>query len=774
MIYTCYNSSRERKMDRENNHNFKSQKEIYNFWQKLKIFPANSKTNKPKYSILLPPPNLTGELHLGHAMQHSILDAIARYKRLRGFDVLLLPGVDHAGIAFEETFDRELKKQNLSKTKLGMDQWLKKAWEFKDQIYKSVSVSWRMMGLCADWGREVFTLDEGPRQAVFHAFKTFYEDGFIYKGPYIVQWCPRCNTAIEDVEMEYEERKEKLYYVKYFLDQHPASGKSGTEHIVVATARTETIFADVAIAVHPASPFKKYVGRTAYIPVPLSPKGRQDHLGVIADERVDKNFGTGALKITPGHDALDYKIGLDNNLPIYHAVDKSGRMTELAGELKGLKVEEARVKAAELLGETYIEKTEEYIHSVPVCERCKTVIEPLISEEWFVKMDDLAKGAIKEIKAGMINFLPKNYSKILVDWLENIHDWCISRSLWWGHRIPVWYPSTSLRTSLSTRSARSLQQSSGQAGQVAGIKVSMESPGPGWIQDDQVLDTWFSSGLWPLSTLGWPHFVLQSRTSRGKPSIALATEGKPSDKKPSLDPDLEKYFPWDFEISAPEIKYLWIARMIMLSVYLTGQIPFKTMFFHGMLRDLQGRKFSKSLGNGIEPAYLINTWGIDATRMTLYSYSVPGRDGRVSKELFDERSKNFRNFATKIKNIAKFVLDLKPENSIQKLEFNHKDDRWIKLQLEKTIKKTTNDLEQVNLHLATEEIYNFVWHEFADIYIEKSKKRRLEAQPVLEYILKNILILLHPFMPFLTEEIYQRFNNKQKSILLDKWPVLNN
>ena len=742
---------------------FKNENDIYTFWEKSGFFKANpTSTNKP-YSLLIPPPNLTGELHLGHAMQHSILEAVARFKRLQGFDVLLLPGVDHAGILFEATLDRELKKENLSKEKLGREEWLKKAWKFKEKIYQSVSGSWRMMGLSADWEREVFTLDPSPQKAVFEEFKTYWEKGLIYKGPYIVQWCPKCNTAIEDVELEYEERDEKLYYVKYFLDQHPASGKSHTEHIVVATARPETIFADVAIAVHPDSPFKKYVGMTAYIPAPLNPRGRQDHLGVIADERIDKNFGTGALKITPGHDALDYKIGLDNKLPIYHAVDKSGRMTELAGKLKGLKVEEARVKAVELLGETYIEKTEEYIHSVPVCERCKTVVEPLISDEWFVKVKEMAEDAVKIIKAGRIKFLPKNYAKILTDWLENIHDWCISRSLWWGHQIPVWYRDGKMR-------------------------VSDKSPGPGWKQDEQVLDTWFSSGLWPMSTLGWPHFVLQRRTSRGKPFIALASEGKLSDKKPGLDPQLAKYYPWNFEISAPEIKFLWIARMIMLGQYFMDEVPFKTMFFHGMLRDLQGRKFSKSLGNGIEPTYLIEKWGVDATRMALYTYSIPGRDGRVSKEIMDERGKNYRNFATKIRNIAKFILELKPDQHVtasdseavlQKIASSsktprndkvHMDDKRIRDELGRLIVKVTNNLERLELHLAVDEIYEFIWHKFADIYLEKSKARRKSAQPVLEYVLKTSLILLHPFMPFVTEELYQEFEDRKKSIMLENWP----
>ena len=721
---------------------FKGQKEIYDFWEKGKFFKANLDLSKKSFSLLIPPPNLTGELHLGHAMQHAILDALARFKRLQGFDVLLLPGVDHAGIQFEATFNGELKKQNLSKEKLGREKWLERAWKFKNGIYKSVSANWRMMGLSADWSREVFTLDPGPQKAVFEEFKAYFEKGLIYKGPYIVQWCPKCNTAIEDVEVEYKERKEKLYYVKYPIAEDPRTGRSGKEFIVIATARPETIFADVAIAVHPESKHKKYIGRTAYHPPPLTPNGRQNQIKIIGDKRVEKDFGTGALKITPGHDTLDYQIGQDNELPIYHAIDKSGRMTKLAGDLHGLGVHEAREKAADLLNKGgYVEKVELYTHSLPVCERCKTTIEPLISDEWFVKVKEMADEAIKVIKAGKINFLPKNYAKILANWLANIHDWCISRSLWWGQRIPVWY-----RGNPSTSSGPD------------GMKVSDVSPGPGWKQDEQVLDTWFSSGLWPISTLGWPFDSAQ---------------GKPLSEKPRLDPQLAKYFPWDFEISAPEIKYLWIARMIMISNYFTGEIPFKTMFFHGMLRDLQGRKFSKSLGNGIEPTYLIDRWGVDATRMALYTYSIPGRDGRVSREILDERGKNFRNFATKIRNIARFIYELKPgelRSSFNHLHPGNIDDAKIMKKLGETIRKVTKNMNNLELHLAVEEIYDFIWHELADKYIEQSKKRREEAQPVLEIIFDASIRLLHPFMPFLTEELYQKYIHNKKSIMLERWP----
>lgn len=682
---------------------FVNEKEIYNFWEKENFFSADPSSSKKSFSLLIPPPNLTGELHLGHAMQHSILDALARFKRMQGFDVLLLPGVDHAGIQFESTFDKKLSKEGLTKQKLGREDWLKKAWEFKEEIYKSVSSSWRFMGLSADWSREVFTLDEKCQRAVFEEFKTYFDKGLIYRGPYIVQWCPKDQTAIEDVEVEYEKRKEKLYYLKY-------------GPLTLATVRPETKFGDTAMAVNPKDKrYKDYVGKEFEIETLVGKK----MMRVVADDAVDPKFGTGVIKVTPGHDFTDYEIGKRHNLPIIHVINKEGKLTEVAGKYAGMKVAAAReAMLPELREKGILVKEEEYVHNVSVCERCKSVVEPIISEEWFVKVEGMAKEAIKVIGAGKIKFLPPNYKKILADWLANIHDWCISRSLWWGHRIPVWYRGDEM-------------------------KVSLESPGEGWKQDEQVLDTWFSSGLWPLSTLGWPE-------STGNAM-------------------LDRYFPWDFEITGPEIKYLWIARMIMISNFFTKQIPFKTMFFHGMLRDLQGRKFSKSLGNGIEPTYLIDHWGVDATRMALYTYSIPGRDGRVSKQILDERGKNFRNFGTKLRNVARFVLEFKPQKIVEQ-DVEHADDKWIKDELDKLINRVTKNLEGLELHLAVDEIYNFVWHNLADKYIEKSKTRREEAQMTLEYVLKNVLIVLHPFMPYLTEEIYQMFDNSQKSIMMEKWP----
>jgi len=719
----------------DNTDQLQKEKEIYKSWEKEGLFRADPNSNKPAYSLLMPPPNLTGELHLGHAMQHAIMDALARFKRMQGFDVLLLPGVDHAGIQFEGTLDKILAKENLSKGKLGREKWLKRAWKFKEEVYNSFHNTWTVLGLSADWSREVFTLEPKVQKAVFEQFNRFWEQDLLYKGAYIVQWCPKCGTAIEDVEMEHEERKEKLYFIKYAIN-------NSDEFITIATARPETLYADTGVAIYPNHPeYAKFADKSAVNPL-IGTK-----IPIFEDDSVDPEFGTGALKITPGHDPLDYEIGKKHGLPILHAIDKTGRMTDLAGELAGMKIADAREKAAEILQEKgTIEKTEDYTHSVPICERCKTTIEPLISEEWFVKMDPIAKKALEHI--GKINFYPKNFEKILLDWMENIHDWCISRSLWWGHRIPVWYCS---KCNPNKEVGKDMVISLKEPGKTCDACKEKH-----WVQDEQVLDTWFSSGLWPLSTLGWP-----DETNEQK-----------------------RYFPWDFELTSPEIKYLWIARMIMLSLWHKDETPFKNMFFHGMLRPLTGAKFSKSLGNAVYPNELIGVWGTDATRMTLYTYSAPGRDSRTSKQLMDKRCKNFRNFGNKLLNITKFVVDLAPQGVIlseakdlgpsatRQNDNTHEDDKWIIEELNKTTEAITKNIENFELHLAADSIYNFVWHKFADVYIEKSKSRREDAQPTLEYVLENSLKLLHPFMPFLTEELWQQKLGKKESIMLSSWSAV--
>lgn len=706
-----------------------AEKNWYSFWEKKGLFKASLAAALPSYSLLMPPPNLTGALHLGHAMQHSILDALARFKRMQGYDVLLLPGVDHAGIQFEGTLNKILAKEGKSKFKMTREEWLKRAWEFKDENYQSFHDTWKVFGLSADWDREVFTLEPKVQQAVFEEFKRFWDEDLLYKGAYIVSWCPKCGTAIEDVEMEYEERREQLYYVKYKI-------KNSNEHIVVATARPETIFADTGIAVYPNHPkFAQFVKKIAINPLNGS------ELPIFADKRVKTDFGSGALKITPGHDPLDYEIGKDHSLPTLHAIDKSGHLTEIAGEFAGLNIKEARKLTAKKLAQLgAIEKVEDFDHSVPVCERCKTTVEPLISEEWFVKMQPLAEKALGKIKE--INFYPSSFQTTLTDWIKSIHDWSISRSLWWGHRIPVWYCDKCNPHHL--------------VGKHRDMVISLKEPAQTcqtcgdkhWTQDTQVLDTWFSSGIWPLATLGWPD-------NNGEWKA------------------MKRYFPWNFELSSGEIKFLWITRMIMLSVWLTDQIPFKDMLFHGQIRDLQGRKFSKSLGNGIDPNELRMSWGTDATRMAMYSYTAPGRDGRANRQTMNERCKNFRNFSTKLRNITKFIVELKPTEaaSFSEVNFTHPEDVEIVQYLNGLVDSVTQNLETYQLHLATEELYDFIWHKLADSYIEWSKKRRAAAQPCLEYILKTCLQLLHPFMPFLTEEMWQTLpDEKSESIMQSSWP----
>src|SRR3989338_8576054 len=706
---------------------------IYKLWEESGFFNPDNLRGEP-YAIIMPPPNANGALHIGHALFVTLEDIMIRYARMRGRKTLWLPGTDHAGFETQVVFEKKLEKEGRSRFQMTREEFYKEVWDFVQDYKQQTEDGIRRLGASTDWSRNMFTLDPRIIQIVYETFEQMYRDGLIYRGNRICNWCVKHQTGLADLETEHEERTDPLYYIKY-------------GPLTLATVRTETKFGDTALAVNPKDKrYREYVGKEFEIET-LAGKRK---MKVIADDVVDPKFGTGVIKVTPGHDFNDYEIGKRHNLPILQVINKSGRLTELAGKYAGMKLEEARqAMIPELRERGILVKEEDYVHNVAVCERCKSVVEPLISDEWFLKVSELADGAVKVIDDGKIKFLPKNYAKILKDWLLNIHDWCISRSLWWGHRIPVWYRVTEVQRDNGTKSIE--------------VKVSLDSPGAGWVQDEQVLDTWFSSGLWPLSTLGWPFDLAQ---------------GKPSSERASLDPELAKYFPWDFEISAPEIKYLWIARMIMIANYFTGEVPFKTMFFHGMLRDLQGRKFSKSLGNGIDPMYLIAKWGVDATRMALYTYSIPGRDGRVSREILDERGKNFRNFATKIRNIARYTLELKPDSSVilsgseesRDPSSTTHDDRWILDELEKVTKKVTNNLESLELHLAVDELYDFVWHKFADKYIEESKSERANAQPTLEYVLKQVLILLHPFMPFSTEEIYQKFEVKRKSIMLEEWP----
>ena len=665
------------------------------------------------------------------------MDTVARFKRMQGFDVLFQAGVDHAGIQFQGTLEKKLKKEkNETRQHLGRTKFLEEAWKFKEESYCANKKQFNLMGISADWSREVFTLDPAPTLAVYTQFKRFWDEGLIYKGPYIVQWCPRCGTAIEDAEVDYEERESNLYFIKY-----PLADGSGA--ITIATTRPETYFADTAVAVNPKDDrYTLLQGKEVILPQ-INRK-----IPVIVDEAVVEVFGTGALKVTPAHDLKDYEIGKRHNLPLIAGVDKGGRLTEVAGEFAGLKTGEAREKVVEKLQSGgFLEKIETYAGSVAVCERCKGEVEPLISEEWFVRVKDMSQKAVEVIKKGEINIHPQSFADVLTSWLENIHDWCISRTLWWGHQIPVWYcddcGAVIVYVPKDTSDAP---------------KTCSKCHKSNLTRDSQVLDTWFSSGIWPLSTLGWPEDTVE----------------------------LKAYFPFDFEISSYEIKFLWIARMVMLAEKHTGQIPWKNMFFNGMLRDLRGRKLSKSLGNGIEATEMIEQFGTDVLRAVLTTYAVAGRDGRLNKQLVIERCQNYRNFANKVWNASKFVYNtvVEPPHGAalpgSKLTpFETSDDIKMQTEVKRVVEAVTKHLENFDFHLALDEIYNSFWHQFCDWYLEAVKPRlkgedeasKAAAQTVLNESLLIYLKLLHPFMPFISEKVWRIFNNDSEVLMSTAWPT---
>ncbi|MCX6783926.1 MAG: valine--tRNA ligase [candidate division WWE3 bacterium] len=699
---------------------------LYQEWLDRGVFKADPTSSKPHYSILMPPPNLTGTPHLGHALQQTIMDTVARYKRMRGFDVLFQSGVDHAGIQFQGALENKLKKEkNTTRQSLGRSAFLEEAWKFKAESYAANQKQFKMMGISADWSREVFTLDPKPTFAVYTQFKKFWDEKLIYKGPYIVQWCPRCGTAIEDAEVEYQEKTEKLYYLKY-------------GPFTLATVRPETKFGDTAMAVNPKDErYQKYIGQEFEIETLNGIK----KMKVIADDVVDPNFGTGVIKVTPGHSFDDYEIGKRHNLPIVNVINKEGRLTDVTGKYAGMTVMEAREAVlVELKDKGIFVKEEEYTHMVPVCERCKTTIEPIISEEWFVKMRGLADKAIAVINNHEINFYPENMAGVITAWLKDIHDWCISRSLWWGHQIPVWY----------CEDCNPSHDPYSQKGTIVYVpkdfddapKVCPDCQGSKLTREEQVLDTWFSSGLWPLSTQGWPKET----------------------------PELKAYFPFDFELSGGEIKFLWIARMIMLAEKHANKIPWKNMFFNGMLRDLQGRKFSKSLGNGIDPIDLLNTFGTDVVRAVLTTYAVAGRDGRVNKQLMIERCTNYRNFTNKLWNAARSVSQVEITENKQQTTIESGDDVKMKAEIDRLVKVVTEHYENFNFHLVLEEIYNSFWHVFCDWYIEAVKSRKEEAAHILRESLLTYVKLLHPIMPFVTEKLWRIFNEESDVLMLTVWP----
>ena len=701
------------------------EEKIYKNWNEKGYFkPSDDKTKKP-YTIVIPPPNITGKLHMGHALDETLQDILIRYKRMQGFNTLWVPGTDHASIATEAKIVEKLKAEGITKEDLGRDGFLKRAWEWKEEYGGTILNQLKKLGCSCDWSRERFTMDEGLSNAVKDVFVDLYYKGLIYKGKRMINWCPYCNTSISDAEVEYEEEPTHLWHVKY-----PVKGEKG-KFVIVATTRPETMLGDTGVAVHPDDErYKDLVGKTVILPI------MNKEIPIIADDFVEKEFGTGAVKLTPAHDPNDYQAALKHNLEIIPVFDEEFKMNNLVPEYKGMDMYEAREKIVERLQkEGYLVKIEDYNHNVGKCYRCHHTIEPHISEQWFVKMEPLAKPAIEAVRTGKVEFVPERFDKIYYNWMENIQDWCISRQLWWGHRIPAYYCQ--------------------ECGEVI---VSKEEPhkctkcgSTNLKQDEDTLDTWFSSALWPFSTLGWPE----------------QTE------------DYKYFYPTSTLVTGYDIIFFWVARMIFSALEHTGQVPFDKVFIHGIVRDSLGRKMSKSLGNGIDPLEIIAKYGTDALRFSLVLGISPGNDIRYMPEKLESAS----NFANKLWNASKFVLSNMPEDGSKlaedKLPANLcYEDKWILSKLNKLVKEVTNNLENFELGIATQKVYDFIWNEFCDWYIEMVKSRlydencttKFAAQYTLNKVLKDSLKLLHPVMPFVTEKIYMQLYHNDESIMISKWP----
>ena len=697
---------------------------IYKNWEEKGYFkPSEDKSKKP-YTIVIPPPNITGKLHMGHALDETIQDLLIRYKRMQGYNALWLPGTDHAAIATEAKVVAKLKEEGTSKEELGREEFLKRAWEWKKEYGGIIINQIKKLGCSCDWDRERFTMDEGLSNAVKHVFVDLYNKGLIYKGKKMINWCPYCKTSISDAEVEYEEEPTHLWHIRYKV-----KGEEN-RYVVVATTRPETMLGDTGVAVHPADErYKDLVGKKVILPI------MNKEIPVVADEFVEKEFGTGAVKLTPAHDPNDYESGERHGLEVVEVFDENGKMNDLVPEYAGMDIYEAREKIVEKLKEIgALVKIEDYTHNVGKCYRCHHSIEPKISEQWFVKMEPLAKPAIDAVRNGDVKFIPERFDKTYFNWMENIRDWCISRQLWWGHRIPAYY----------CKDCGNMQVSENE------VTKCNKCGSTNIEQDDETLDTWFSSALWPFSTLGWPE----------------QTE------------DFKYFYPTDTLVTGYDIIFFWVARMIFSAIEHTGQVPFKNVFIHGIVRDSQGRKMSKSLGNGIDPIEVIDKYGTDALRFSLILGISPGNDIRYMPEKLEAAS----NFANKLWNASKFVLG-NLEN-YKEVEFKDIEksltysDKWILSKLNKLVLDITNNIDGFELGVFAQKIYDFIWNEFCDWYIEMVKPRlyneedetKLAAQYTLNKVLADSLKLLHPIMPFITEEIYTKLYNSDESIMISKWP----
>ena len=696
--------------------------DIYAFWLNGGYFHTKADKNKKPYTIVMPPPNVTGQLHMGHAMDETWQDILIRYKRMQGYAALWVPGTDHASIATEAKVVAKMKEEGLTKEMLGRDGFLERAWAWKNQYGDRIVSQLKKLGCSCDWDRERFTMDEGCSKAVLKVFKYLYDKDLIYRGERIINWCPHCKTSISDAEVEYEDQEGSFWHLKY-----PIVGTD--EFLVLATTRPETMLGDTAVAVHPDDERYKHLhGKKVLLPL------LNKEIPIVIDTYVDMEFGTGVVKITPAHDPNDFEVGQRHNLPIVKVLDETAHMTADCGKYAGMDRYEARKAiVADLEAGGYLEKIEPHAHNVGTCYRCGTTIEPMVSKQWFVRMVPLAGPAIDAVRDGRIKFVPERFDKQYYHWMENTRDWCISRQLWWGHRIPAYYCDACGEVHVSDEPMTTCPKCGGAL-----------------RQDEDTLDTWFSSALWPFSTLGWPD----------------KTE------------DLDYFYPTNTLVTGYDIITFWVSRMIFSGLEYTGKVPFDTVLIHGLVRDAQGRKMSKSLGNGIDPLEIIAQYGADALRLTLVLGSTPGNDMRFS----DEKIKASRNFANKLWNATRFVMMNLPEDfqaglpAADKLDLS---DKWILSTLNNLARTVTDNLDKFELGLAAQKVQDFIWEVYCDWYIEIAKVRLNSTDPeeadnarkVLVYVLTQALKLLHPFMPFITEEIYRALPGTSETIMTEQWPV---
>ena len=694
---------------------------LYKKWEENGYFKADANSKKEPYTIVIPPPNVTGQLHMGHALDETLQDILIRYKRLSGYEALWVPGTDHAGIATQIKVEEVLRKEkNLTRHDLGREEFLKLVWEWKEMYGGTIIKQLKKLGTSCDWSRERFTMDEGCSKAVKEVFVNLYDKGLIYRGDRIINWCPHCITALSDAEVEYEEQEGNFWHIRYPV-------VDSDEYVIIATTRPETLLGDTAVAVHPEDErYTHLVGKMLKLPL------TDREIPLIADEYVEKEFGTGAVKITPAHDPNDFEVGQRHNLPIIKILDDEAKVNAYGGKYEGMDRYEAREQMVKDLEEQgYLIKIEKHAHNVGTCYRCGTTVEPITSLQWFVKMKPLAEPAVEVVKDGTIKFVPDRFSKTYLGWMENVRDWCISRQLWWGHRIPAFYCDHCGKMVVSKDE----------------VTVCPDCGKEMW-QDNDVLDTWFSSALWPFSTLGWPEKTAE----------------------------FEKFYPTSTLVTGYDIIFFWVARMVFSGLEHTGKAPFEHVFIHGIVRDSQGRKMSKSLGNGVDPLVVIEQFGADALRFMLATGNSPGNDMRY----YEERVQASANFANKIWNASRFVLMNLDIDDVTLPDANELclEDKWILNKFNRLAKEVTENLDKFELGVAVAKLYDFIWDEFCDWYIELVKPRLYEetdptnktAQKVLVHVLSNTLVLLHPFMPFITEEIWLHLPHEGETIMRTDWP----